>query len=214
MTPPDTQATAAHLGPIPHNVYDQPCLDFVNSAFTDHTGTHMRFDRLDSTEWRNWFLQRWSFRCSARISTDTLARLKRLRANVRVALEGRVLPSRHQTESWNRILAASTLVWRLEEGEVSGAGPALAMRLSPVNQNWNAVMAGVVASLCELAVSGDLNKVKRCGNPHCSFLFFDDSANRTRRWCDPAICGNLVRVRAFRNRNRHTRRASTRQVAG
>lgn len=76
------------------------------------------------------------------------------------------------------------------------------MELRPVTAGWDAVLAGVVASFAELAVSGDIKRVKRCGNPSCSFLFFDASAAQSRRWCDPAICGNLVKVREFRARGR------------
>jgi predicted RNA-binding Zn ribbon-like protein len=76
------------------------------------------------------------------------------------------------------------------------------MKPVPLEPGWNDVMAAVVASYAKLTVSGDLARVKRCGNPDCTFIYFDGSSNQTRRWCDPALCGNLVKVRAFRARDR------------
>jgi predicted RNA-binding Zn ribbon-like protein len=38
-------------------------------------------------------------------------------------------------------------------------------------------------------------------------MFHDDSTNRSRRWCDQMICGNVVKVRRFRSLRRPTAQA-------
>jgi predicted RNA-binding Zn ribbon-like protein len=189
-------------GPIPHTVFDQPCLDFVNSEFTDHKGGGTRYDRLQMVAWRRWFLDRWSFTAPSRPTPETMRRLEAFRSLMRQLLESRAHPAGSQVRRLNQLLAANPVVWRLNSVPVKKRGQMLAMQLQPVVDGWDAVIAGVVASYAELSVSGDLARVKRCGNPHCQFIFFDGSANRTRRWCDPALCGNLVKVRAFRARDR------------
>jgi predicted RNA-binding Zn ribbon-like protein len=37
-------------------------------------------------------------------------------------------------------------------------------------------------------------QLRACDGPGCGWLFLDTSRNHSRRWCDPADCGNRVRV--------------------
>ena len=188
--------------PIPHTVFREPCLDFVNSAFADHRGSGTVFDRLDLAEWRRWFVERWSFRCPPRISAVTLTRLKNLRSELRTLLEERSIPNSAQIDRLNQLLSANPYRWQLRLDDGRGSRKALAMTLRATNSDWDSVMAGIVVSVADLIASGRASRVKACGNPNCSFIFFDDSANQTRRWCEGSICGNLARVRAFRSRTR------------
>jgi predicted RNA-binding Zn ribbon-like protein len=57
-------------------------------------------------------------------------------------------------------------------------------------------------SAVELLTSGDLSRIKQCGSDECGWLFFDTSRNRSRQWCDMKDCGNLAKVRRFRQRQR------------
>jgi predicted RNA-binding Zn ribbon-like protein len=61
-----------------------------------------------------------------------------------------------------------------------------------------ALIAELAGSCLTLMATGDHRRLKVCGNDACSWMFVDESANRTRRWCDSMICGNLVKVRRFR----------------
>jgi len=47
----------------------------------------------------------------------------------------------------------------------------------------------------------DRSRLRRCAREGCVLLFFDTSKNRTRRWCDMAVCGN--RVKAASHYRRH-----------
>jgi predicted RNA-binding Zn ribbon-like protein len=49
---------------------------------------------------------------------------------------------------------------------------------------------------------GTWGRVKACPGPHCGWLFYDASKNRSRQWCSMAICGNRVKSREFRARRR------------
>lgn len=51
-----------------------------------------------------------------------------------------------------------------------------------------------------LLLSPDRERVRRCGGDGCGWLFVDQSRNRSRRWCDMAICGNRARVKAHYRR--------------
>jgi predicted RNA-binding Zn ribbon-like protein len=47
-----------------------------------------------------------------------------------------------------------------------------------------------------LLASAERDRVKQCPGPTCGWLFLDSTRNRSRRWCDPAECGNRERVKA------------------
>jgi predicted RNA-binding Zn ribbon-like protein len=44
-------------------------------------------------------------------------------------------------------------------------------------------------------------RTKTCAAPDCGWKFVDQSKNRSRRWCDMAVCGNLAKARQYRARN-------------
>lgn len=67
-----------------------------------------------------------------------------------------------------------------------------------------ALVAGVVA---EAMADGTWSRMKACPGPHCGWVFYDASKNRSRQWCSMAICGNRVKGREFRARQRTARRS-------
>jgi predicted RNA-binding Zn ribbon-like protein len=44
-------------------------------------------------------------------------------------------------------------------------------------------------------------RIKTCPARDCGWKFVDQSKNRSRRWCDMAVCGNLAKARQYRTRN-------------
>lgn len=53
-----------------------------------------------------------------------------------------------------------------------------------------------------------LERIKIC--PNCHWLYFDESRNRSRRWCDMRVCGN--RAKAQRHYNRNSKQAGNGNV--
>lgn len=79
----------------------------------------------------------------------------------------------------------------------------------PLGWEWSArdgaldrVLWPVARSVAELLTSGDLERVGQCPGEECGWLFLDTSRSGRRRWCDMADCGNLAKVRRFRERQR------------
>jgi len=62
----------------------------------------------------------------------------------------------------------------------------------------------VVRSAAELLTSGDSSRLRQCVGEDCGWLFMDTSRNRSRQWCDMKDCGNLAKVRRFRERQQET----------
>lgn len=67
------------------------------------------------------------------------------------------------------------------------------------------VFFSVLTSAAELLASDRLGRIRECAAPDCTWLFVDESRNRSRRWCDMRTCGNRVKAR------RHYQRAKAEQ---
>lgn len=48
----------------------------------------------------------------------------------------------------------------------------------------------------------DWYRLKVCAAEDCQWVFYDESRNRSRRWCSMEACGNRSKVRSFRQRAR------------
>ena len=168
------------------------CLDFVNSRFNDHRGRNLVYDRLPMPGWWAWLLDKWDLGSCPSPGAQEVADLRRLRARVRRLLESGNPPGPGDRVFINGVLAGGVLTWRLKPDPQS-----FAAELVPAGAGLAFVKASIAVSLVEV-LGGHGARVQRCGNPSCSFLFRDTTRNGSRRWCDPGMCGNLVKVRAFR----------------
>jgi len=65
-----------------------------------------------------------------------------------------------------------------------------------------ALLAPVLWSAGDLLAGPRLNKVRRCANPECGWLFLDDSRAGKRRWCSMSSCGNRAKARRHYHRER------------
>lgn len=92
----------------------------------------------------------------------------------------------------------------------------LASRRGRLELTWSADGAGLDRVLWPVALdaaavfgSDSVARLKQCGGSQCGWLFLDTTRNHSRQWCDMSDCGNLAKVRRFRQRlRRRTRRAS------
>ncbi|MBD9371723.1 CGNR zinc finger domain-containing protein [Rhizobium sp. ARZ01] len=76
---------------------------------------------------------------------------------------------------------------------------AIADTLRHSGASSGALDAATAHSALRLAVNAEPDRLKIC--PNCGWLFLDKSRNRSRTWCDMAICGN--RAKASRHYYRH-----------
>jgi predicted RNA-binding Zn ribbon-like protein len=64
----------------------------------------------------------------------------------------------------------------------------------------HAVLGPIALSAAGLLLGMDLGRVKQCGGQHCGWLFFDQTKNKRRRWCEMSVCGNRAKQRRLRRR--------------
>jgi len=85
---------------------------------------------------------------------------------------------------------------------LSWAGETYRWSLDASAAELDAAMQPLVESAVSLLTSAKLERLRRCGNSTCYWLFIDDTRNHSRRWCEMASCGNVVKVRRHREKAR------------
>jgi len=82
------------------------------------------------------------------------------------------------------------------------ATPGLGWEWDVMRESFDRVLWPVVRSAAELLTSDDLARVGQCPGEDCGWLFLDTSRSGRRQWCAMADCGNLAKVRRFRDQRR------------
>jgi predicted RNA-binding Zn ribbon-like protein len=132
-----------------------------------------------------------------------ILRLRELfRAVFSSIVEGKSFP-RHWIDPVNEIL-------RVTEGhdELVPHGDSWRLQFIAREEGLEWLLAAIARSAGELLVEGPQAPIRRCANPACGLLFYDDSRTHRRRWCSMASCGNRHKVASFlRRRTRRQRQA-------
>jgi predicted RNA-binding Zn ribbon-like protein len=97
-------------------------------------------------------------------------------------------------ETINEISEMVTLRISLDE-----AGAA---QLAPTDDGTPGVFARLLGIMYTAMIDGTWWRLKGCANDTCRWVYYDQSKNRSRRWCDTETCGNVMNARAYRERQR------------
>ena len=81
-------------------------------------------------------------------------------------------------------------------------GDGYSWSLDPSAESLDAALQPLVESAVSLLTSAKIERLRRCGNSTCYWLFIDETKNHSRRWCEMASCGNIVKVRRHREKAR------------
>ncbi len=92
-------------------------------------------------------------------------------------------------------------VMRARERLVTGQS-GLRWECAGAGRRLEAVLWPVCRAASTLLTSGDLSRLRQCAGEGCGWLFLDRSRNRSRQWCAMEDCGNVSKVRRFRQRRR------------
>ena len=66
-----------------------------------------------------------------------------------------------------------------------------------------AILGPITLSALDLLLDADFSRIKQCHGNHCGWLFYDNTKNKSRQWCDMSVCGNRAKASALRARIRH-----------
>jgi predicted RNA-binding Zn ribbon-like protein len=138
--------------------------------------------------------------------TGCLPEIHRLRGHVRAVTEAlamrRPVPEADM-EALQAALSAPTGSLRLVDAESAQARLNFATDAAAVT----VFSFQIALSVARFLRAPQRQRLKLCANPTCGFAFVDTSINATRRWCFMRYCGNRLKVRAFRGRQRRDPRA-------
>ena len=180
-----------------------PCLDFVNTV--DERLAPAPDDRLRTYA----DLITWSERVGI-LSAKDGQRLLRASARPPRAAQKVVERAIALREAIYRIFSAQIEARPFKPGDLSlfneELSTALAQsRLTPAAQrfkwDWrdeealDQMLWPIVRSAAELLTSDRLERVRRCANQTCGWLFLDTSRSGRRHWCDMRYCGNRAKAR-------------------
>ena len=168
-------------------------LDLVNSEHI--RGPDQVDDELDNPLWVERFLRRWSL--PNPLGSREMMKLRELRDVLRDVVDELGRSNSISDECLQKLqgfMPASVTRTQLERDGLGG------YRVVHVADDDRCVSAEIAQEFAKLVAEDGWRRVKACNNEHCRWAFYDESRNRSRRWCDSSACGNVMKVRAFRKR--------------
>lgn len=91
--------------------------------------------------------------------------------------------------------AANELVWNAESRTFE-------RRITRRDDSAESLLEPVARALLELLTQAPMAWVRQCEAHDCTLLFRDLTKSHRRRWCSMALCGNRMKVAAFRARQK------------
>jgi predicted RNA-binding Zn ribbon-like protein len=173
-------------------------LDFINSEFRDFRGRWVR-DDLQQPGWLEQFLVKWGLKVDAPADAAEFTALLGLRMLLRslteAVVEGRF--STHSQAALNAVLLKMPLYRHLAKDQ-----DGYRLEMVPLKHDWDWVQAEIAASFAHLLARHDPRRLKICANTNCRWVFYDESKSRSRLYCTPDKCANLLKSRRFRLRHK------------
>lgn len=177
--------------------------DFINSYWRDwRTGDRSKDrDKLEEPEWLTDWLKQHSLPSAPPPEPAELEQLQQLRNllwnEVQKLVQGHA-PDKTLLEQLNSYMsqgpAIRQIVWN-DDGTAE-------ISLLPQRTDWGQVMAEITSSFAAAVLDKEPSRFRICDNPDCLWVYYDDTRNRSKRYCDDKLCGNLMKVRRFRARKK------------
>lgn len=128
------------------------------------------------------------------ISRTGARRLRVLRDTVRAFLAE---PGPTTASALDDLARAHPLVVRLDSGgEASSLGP------HEPRDTADQVIARQLSTLHQAIVDGAWTRLDICRRDDCQWVYYDSSRNRSARWCSADPCGDVMKSRAWRERQK------------
>jgi predicted RNA-binding Zn ribbon-like protein len=159
---------------------------------------------VDLEHGREWLddpraLAAWAYerRLVPRGTRFTAAELRRAR-ELREAFRSLLAANRDRTRDVAALeaLTRSARTGRLTVGFEADGSPTL----EPGARGFDGLAGRLVGVAVTAMLDGSWERLKACRN--CRWAFFDESKNRSARWCSMRLCGNRLKTRAYRRRHR------------
>lgn len=166
---------------------------FVNTVELEHGQEEL----TSGVALAQWLSDRGLASAGARASRGDLQQAQELREAIRAILlahsDGSP-PPRSAWETLDRAARRARLGLRF--------GPDGAATLEPQAGGVDGALGRLVAIVHAAIAQGTWSRLKACRQHTCQWAFYDHSKNRSGSWCKMELCGNRVKARAYRRRQR------------
>jgi predicted RNA-binding Zn ribbon-like protein len=167
----------------------QQILDFVNTRDVEDGLEHLP----DTQHLQSWLSQAGLLPEGSVLTDDDVRRAHEIREALRT-----VLLAHHGDQGADTAAAGEVLGSVALHLEVTDAGE---VSLAAREPGLEGALGRLLAVIPRAAADGSWERAKICPNDTCQWAFYDQSRNRSRRWCSMEVCGNREKSRAFRTRH-------------
>ena len=175
----------------------QAIIDFVNTRDIDDGVDHV----TTAGQLQSWIAEHDLAPANATLDARDVGRAAAVREALRTILvahhadaatdaDGASAP---EIEAANAVLASVPLHLHF-----SAAGTT---SLQPAGTGIDAALGQLLAAIPAAAADGTWERTKICPSGDCQWAFYDESRNRSRRWCSMEVCGNREKSKTFRARH-------------
>jgi len=181
--------------PTPHFIGNHPALDFINSAYG--TGDNSCDCLVDDASALAWLRAAGQLSSEVKTPPAGLAELARsLRQAASLLIESAKSGRPGDPAVVNDILAKGQPRRLLA---LDGAGKFVFMEQRR-DASAASLLEPIATAVARLLAEGNLAQVRQCEAHDCTLQFLDITKSGRRRWCSMAVCGNRMKVAAFRSR--------------
>jgi predicted RNA-binding Zn ribbon-like protein len=177
---------------------------FINTYNIEREHLGLRTEEFASpAHLRRWLVRHALLPRNARVRACEVRRALEVREALRrllLAHNGRQMDST-AVGVLNRLAHDARLVVRLR---LDGG-----MRFEPDAAGLTGALGHLLVAAFVAQIEGKWPRLKACRR--CQWAFYDQSRNRSGRWCVMAICGNRMKALAYRSRHRGPRRSRRNQ---
>ncbi|MEH2920692.1 CGNR zinc finger domain-containing protein [Samsonia erythrinae] len=187
--------SASHT-PAPHFIANHLALDFINSAYG--TGDEYHDFLVDDKSVVFWLKSAGQLpEHFAEIPSGLASQARALReAAIQMLNSGRT-GSPCCPDRVNQLLDKGRPVKYLKWDDRQASFQLIEDRR---DNSVDSLLEPIAASLARLLSGDELKYVRQCEAHDCTLMFLDTTKSHRRRWCSMALCGNRMKVAAFRSR--------------
>jgi predicted RNA-binding Zn ribbon-like protein len=172
-----------------------PSLDLVATLGRRHADPVERIP--DGEALSRWFIEEGLLADPPPVTDRDLDRARRLREAISEIVRSslaRTAAGEHSLGVVNEFAAQADLPPRLAMGTDGGVVTA------PSAGSPSQALAAIARDAARLLGGPRAARIKECEHPGCSLVFLDETQSGRRRWCSMDRCGNLVKIKGYRER--------------
>lgn len=144
---------------------------------------------------RDWLHEHGLLAARAKVSQADVTLARRLRA----ALRDLARAQHDRVANQNAAADLNRLAGALPMRVVAADDGSLV--LAAAGSGVGGALAQLLADLAVAHTTGSCQRLKICSADDCQWAFYDQSKNRSGRWCSMAVCGNRTKTRTYRRRH-------------